>query len=538
MERAATSPSARRRLGTTVDPVAPDIRDRENELRTDHLTANIGQRSVRGGAVMFTAQAVKLLAQFGSVVVLVRLLPPAAFGLIAMTTALYAVLEPLRDFGLSAATIQNPDLTHSQTSTLFWVNAAAGTLLAGGLFAASPLIAEYYHQPQLVAVTRWIAAGFMLTGLSAQHWALLRRQMRFTAVATLETSAELISFAVAIGLAMAGAGYWALVAQRLVGPTLIAPGCWLLCRWRPSRPVFAPGAAALLRFGSSIAGTSMIAMFARSIDQVLIGWIWGPASLGFYDRATKLFVSPLTNILVPLYSIGMPALSRLTVDEDRYRRAFGEILEKLAMVTMPAAAVVVATADWTTEMLFGPKWAAAAPLVGWFALIIGYQPSVDTCPLLYMTQMRSGELLRASAIDAVLRIAAVGCTLPYGANAVAAALAISGLLVRAPVSFWLATRCGPVGHAQICRALLPSALAGCSVAAAIWILRRAALPADVSVVLGLVCALLIALVSAGSVFLVVPKSRRALFDILGVGKILFRAGYATPRAERAAGVVA
>jgi len=502
-------------------PATADQSAHHHELRTDHLLTDIGRRSLRGGAVMFSAQAIKILAQFGAVVVLVRLLPPAAFGLIAMTAALYAVLDPLRDLGLSAATIQKPDLAHAEISALFWVNFVAGTLLAGALFLAAPLVAMFYHQPQLTAVTRWIALGFVLNGFCAQHWALLRRQMRFTAVATLETSAEILSFAVAIALALAGASYWALVVQRLVGPSLIAPGCWILCRWRPGRPAWAPGVGSLLGFGGSLAGTSLMALVSRSIDQMAVGWFWGPSVLGLYDRATKLLISPLNNIMLPLYSIGMPTLSRLTTDEQRYRRAFGEILEKLAMVTMPAAAGIMATAYWTTEILFGPRWIAAAPLVAWFALVAAYQPSLDACALLYMTQMRPRELLRAGMIDAALRILAIALALPYGATAVAAALAISGLVVRAPVTLWLASRRGPVGLSQISGTLLPSVLAACGVAGAICALRLVVLPHDTGAEPGMLAAVPTGILAAILVFWLVPRSRQALIGFCGAGRLLW-----------------
>jgi PST family polysaccharide transporter len=493
----------------------------DHELRTDHLLTDIGQRTLRGGAIMFSAQAIKVLAQFGAVVVLVRLLPPAAFGLIAMTAALYAVLDPLRDLGLSAATIQKADLAHAEISTLFWINFGAGTSLAVVLFLAAPLVAAFYHQPELIAVTRWIALGFVLNGFVAQHWALLRRQMRFTAVATLETSAEILSFAVAITLALAGAGYWALVIQRLVGPSLIAPGCWILCRWRPSRPAWAPGVGSLLGFGGSLAGASLMALFSRSIDQMAIGWFWGPSVLGLYDRATKLLISPLNNIMLPLYSIGMPTLSRLTIDEQRYRRAFGEILEKLAMITMPAAAGIMATAYWTTEILFGQRWIAAAPLVAWFALVAAYQPVMDACALLFMTQMRPGELVRAGAIDASLRVLVIACSLHFGATTVAAALALSGLVARAPVMFWLASRRGPVGLAEIYGALVPSVLAACVVASAIGALRAFVLPHDTGAEAGMLVAVPTGILAATAVFWLLPRSRLALIRFCGAGKLLW-----------------
>lgn len=504
-----------------AEAVSDEEHEHQHELRTDHLLSNIGQRSLRGGVVMYGAQAVKVLAQFGSVVVLVRLLPPAAFGLIAMTAALYAVLDPLRDLGLSAATIQKPDLAHAEISTLFWCNLAAGTTLALALVLCAPLVADFYHEPELTAVTRWVALGLLLNGFCSQHWALLRRQMRFGAVAALETSAELLGLAVALALALGGAGYWALVAQRLVGPTVVAPGCWILCRWRPSRPAFAPGAAALLGFGSSLAGTSLIALVSRSIDMVLIGWFWGATPLGFYDRANKLLISPLNNIMMPLYSIGMPTLSRLVGDEIRYRRAFGEMIEKLAMITMPGAAAVVATSDWTTAVLFGSPWKAAAPLVAWLALIAGSQPVMDTCALLYMTQMRPRELLRAGMVDAALRVLVIACSLPYGVEAVAAVLGVSGLVVRAPVMFWLAARRGPVALSQVWGAIMPSILAACSVVAAVCVLRRFVLAPDIAPLEGLAAAVPTALLTTLVVFWLVPKSRQALHGLVGAGKLLW-----------------
>src|SRR5262249_6507016 len=159
-------------------------------------------------------------------------LPPQAFGLLAMVASLGVMLDLVKEFGLSAATIQRQEISQAQVSALFWINAGGGLLLAAGLFVAAPLLAAFYAQPELEAVTRWLALGFLMSGLTVQHWALLRRQMRFAAIAGLETSADVAAFAVAIGLAFAGAGYWALVAQRLVMPGLLLVGSWAVCRWR------------------------------------------------------------------------------------------------------------------------------------------------------------------------------------------------------------------------------------------------------------------------------------------------------------------
>src|SRR5258708_19168191 len=226
-------PNWRPKLVVAAEPAGPAGRPRprvvatsyEQELQTDHLIDDIGRRSVRGGAWTFAAQAVKVFAQFGAVVILARWLPPAAVGLVAMVVAMNMVLDPLKELGLSSATIQRTDITHREVSTLFWVNTGVGAFIALSLWLAAPVIAHFYGQSELVPVTRWLALGFLIGGLGAQHWALLRRQMRFGEVAVLEAAAEIAGFGIAIALALGGAGYLAPVAQPLGSPAFLVARC-------------------------------------------------------------------------------------------------------------------------------------------------------------------------------------------------------------------------------------------------------------------------------------------------------------------------
>ncbi|MEA2807194.1 MAG: hypothetical protein QOJ17_1335, partial [Rhodospirillaceae bacterium] len=443
----------------------------EAALATDHLIEDIGRRSRRGGSILLAAQGIRVLGQVATLVVLARLLPPSAFGLLAMVASLGAILDLVKEFGLSAATIQKPGISHAQVSALFWINTAAGALLGVGLMLAAPLLASFYGQPELEAVAEWLALGFVLSGLTVQHWALLRRQMRFSAIAGLETAADIAAFAVAIALALAGKGYWALVAQRLVAPGLLLVGSWALCRWRPARPAPAGGLLDLLRFGASVTASGLAMALARSVDQVLIGWLWGPAVLGLYERTTRLVLLPINTINAPVYAAGMPALSRLLDRPERYRSMFRQIMQKLALLTMPVFAIAAVLADWLVRILLGTAWAPAAPLVALFSVSAGYLPLLLALSLLYMTQGRSGEMLRASLIDAALCVAAILAGLPWGVTGVAASIAVVGLLVRLPVALWLATRCGPVAMDHVLTAVAPAACAAVVAAAATSALR-------------------------------------------------------------------
>lgn len=449
------------------------------ELATGHLDEDLGRRSRRGGALLLGSQAVRVVGQLATLVVLARLLPPQAFGLLAMVAAVGVVLDFLKELGLSSATIQKADLTQGQVSALFWTNAAAGLLLAGALVLAAPVLAHFYGQSELADVTRWLALGFALSGLTVQHWALLRRQMRFTAIASLETAADYAGFAAAIAVALAGEGYWALVVQRLVSPAVLLVGSWSVCRWRPDRPARAEGVGALLRYGLSVTGAGIATALSRSFDQILIGWLWGPVTLGLYERTSRLLMLPLNTINAPVYAAGMPAMSRLVDQPDRYRRMFGQIVQKLGLLTMPVFAVTAVVADWVVEILLGSAWREAVPLAALFSVSATFLPVLMSMGLLYLTQARTGEMLRATLADAALCLLAIVAGLPWGAVGVAASLAIAGLVVRTPVAFWLATRRGPVRQRDVWRAVAP-ALAAATAAAAAALAVRVVVPREIS----------------------------------------------------------
>ncbi|MGH6977445.1 MAG: oligosaccharide flippase family protein [Stellaceae bacterium] len=166
----------------------------------------------------------------------------------------------------------------------------AGLGVAAGLLMIplAPLLAWFYGEPALVGVTLWLAVGCVLSGLSTQHLAVLRRQMRFTALAMILMWSEIIGMAVAVIAAFAGADYWALVAQRLVWALCLVVGAWLFCSWRPGRHAGFQRVRGLLRFGGHITGPNLVSTFVRNLDQMLIGWYWGSTQLPMQYRSSSI----------------------------------------------------------------------------------------------------------------------------------------------------------------------------------------------------------------------------------------------------------
>jgi PST family polysaccharide transporter len=334
----------------------------------------------------------------------------------------------------------------------------------------------------------------------------------------METTADVVSYGVAIALAVAGAGYWALVVQRLLSPAVVLVAAWTVCRWRPARPAPTAGVAPLVGYGASVTGSQLSVALARSVDQIMIGWLWGPVVLGLYERTTRLLLVPINTINAPVYATAMPALSRLLEQPARYRSMFCQVLQKLGLLTMPVFALAAVIPDWVVQILFGPSWLQATPLVALFSISATSLPVLMALSLLYLSQARTTELLRATLIDSALTVVSILVGLQWGVVGVAASLALVGVLVRTPLAFWLAARRGPVGVGAVWRAVAPPISIAVAVALVVGSLRIVT-PAPTLVALAAVAATALAVMVLG--LFAWPETRREIREILAHRRLSF-----------------
>ncbi len=482
-------------------------------FETGHLDGQIVSRSMRGGVVTLVSQALKVLIQFVAIVILARLLAPADFGLFAMIAAFLAIFELVKDLGLSTATIQRSSLTHRQVSTLFWLNGTLGIGIALLTAAAAPLFAWLYGEPALLHIVPVVAVSFLFTGFAAQHLALLRRQMRFTAVALVQFVSEAAALGLAVAAALAGLGFWALVVQRLLWAAMMMAGGWALCRWRPGRPGPFAEVRALVVFGANATGAMTLGALAGNLDKIVIGWYWGSGPLGLFERAQKLLHQPIQNLNIPLATVALPALSRLAGTPAAYRDAYLAVIRRLSMLMAPLAAVMVAAAEPIVALVLGAQWTAVAPALAWMAVSLIYMPAAYALGWLYMSQDRTPEMLRAGAVNGALAALAVLAGVPFGIVGVAAAATLSLILVRGPVMFWFAGRRGPVSILDLYRVLGTPTLATLAGTAAVVAFREAIPMENASPLLVVAVAGLVAASAALVVYAMLPDSRRVLASL-------------------------
>jgi O-antigen/teichoic acid export membrane protein len=327
----------------------------------------------------------EMLIRFASIVILARLLVPEDFGLVAMVAALTGILDSFRDLGLSAATVQRPEITHAQVSNLFWVNTGVGVVMMLAVATLSPLIADFYNDGRLVAISIALSLSFPLSGLGVQHEALMGRQLRQGEIATIRLLANLLSTGLAFALALSTMGYWALVWREVARSALITGGVWVRCRWVPGSPQRGAGTSAMIRFGGELSATGLLTGLISNVDKLLIGRFYGAAPLGMYRQAQQLLVAPIDQLNGPIMGIAQPALSALQADPPRYRRYYEKIVFLVAVLTLPMGLFVGVYADEVTLILLGPEWREAAVFVCIFGILAMMRPAIATSALVLVT---------------------------------------------------------------------------------------------------------------------------------------------------------
>ena len=491
-----------------MNPKAPP--DQAQFLRTDYLAADLRARSVRNGAVTVVSTEIRFVVQMASTMMLSRLLTPEDFGLVAMVTAITGFLSVFKDMGLATATIQCDDLTHCQLSTLFWVNAGINILFMVATVAIAPLLAMFYGEPRLFWITIVTGLGFLLGGLTVQHQALLRRQMRFTVLASIDTASLAVGVTLAVITAWLGAGYWALVLSSLGMALTTVPAVWLACRWRPGLPRW-ENMAGLLRFGGHLTIVEILMYLGSNIDNSLIGRFYGPGALGQYSRAYSLLLFPLQLIASPLASVAMPALSRLRHEPARFRKALLSMQQIIALIMIPLAAFMIATADWLIRIVLGPQWEDAAQLFAILGLAALTESLGNAGYCLLTAQGRTDRLLQWAMVATIATVLGIFAGLPWGPHGVAIGYATTSLLIRTPLMFWIAGSVSSVRTSDFYRTMLPFLFASIILLAGLaWFRRQVAITDPV---LGLLGALVVAAPIYLGLLWVFPSGRQAVLDL-------------------------
>ena len=445
-------------------------RDSATGDHSHYDASQVRRQSVRGGSITLLSQAVSVALHLTSAIVLARLLGPEEFGTIAMVTAITAFAGVFRDLGLSSSTIQSAQLTHRQFNALYWINVAAGATISAIVAILSPTVAWFYDRPELFEVTLALSLNFVIGSFGTQPGALQIRQMRFGRHAIATVSGSILTLVVATMMAIQGFSYWALVFGSLAGTALTSSLHNALCEWAPGFATRGSGVRKMLGFGTHVTAFGVVNYFARNLDNILIGRMWGAESLGLYSRAYQLLMVPITNLRGPIRSVAFPAMSRLQNQPDEFRRYYRDVVSVLAFLSMPVTSFIFVASDPIIGLVLGNGWIGVVPLFSVLALVAFIQPCASTAGLVCLSLGLGRRLLMIGATGALITAVGFMIGVKWGPLGVAISYAVTTYLALVPIMVW--TYHGtPLRLVDFFRSIQNPLLASIVAGGLVWMLR-------------------------------------------------------------------
>jgi O-antigen/teichoic acid export membrane protein len=424
------------------------------------------------------AQIAMQITRVAVALVVARLLTPADYGIAALTLVFASLVLIFSDLALGAALVQRKTLTEDDRSTAFWLTAACGALFTVIGVALSGSVASLYRQPDTQPLFAVLSLSFLITALGATQQALLLRDMNYRRLELLTVVGAMAGAPVAIGLAIAGAGPWAIIAQQLAVALVTTVLMWRGSAWKPQLRFSSRSLRDLWSFSGFVVGHRVLFYAHANADRFIIGRFIGPAALGVYAIAYNVMLQPAARIGGPLQRILGPAFSRMQDEPERIAAAWAQVVRLLAAVSVPALAGLMVVAPEFVTVALGDKWASAAPIIqilAWVGILTALQ-SINTDVL--MARDRTSLLFRFSLAFVPVHIVAFAIGAHWGVIGVAAAYAISSTLVE-PWLTVLAARALGVSPLIFVRAVSGVFQAGAVMVGALFVARMAMFDAGI-----------------------------------------------------------
>lgn len=414
------------------------------------------------------AQVATQLSRLAVSVVLARLLTPQEFGVVAAAMVIMVVAWQLTDLGTAAVIIQRDVVDEALVSSLFWFNLAfGGALSALTVLAAQPL-ADGLGQPQAAPAIRVLAAVSLLGAIGNMHHALLRRTMQFGRLATITIANAAVNSLLGIGLAIAGAGIWALVIGTVAGVATSTIAAWWFHPWRPT-PVFSVRRLReVARFSIHFFWSNSLAVVFDQLDKVIISRMLGGAPLGTYSVAQRTVLSPVQAVSGAVSTVSFSAFARGQDEPEKLRSGASRAAGVVALVLLPTMVGLAVLAEQAVAVVYGPQWDAAVPVVRVLGPVAAVQALATITASVMLAKGRSDWLYRWTLVNCLVAAAAMAVGAQWGLVGVSLALA-AVVAVLKPFEMRMALGLIDMRLSAYAHTLLPHALITTAMALTAWL---------------------------------------------------------------------
>lgn len=388
-------------------------------------------------------------------IILARLLMPSDYGTVALVMVFLTILQVFADSGFGVALIQKKDADDVDFSSVFYINVAIGCLLYAIMWGMAPLIASFYQMPDLVALVRVMSLVLLINSLRNVQQAYVSKHMIFKRFFYATLGASIVSAVVGISMAYLGFGVWALVAQQLTNNAIGTAILWFTVKWRPKLICSLERLKGLFSFGWKMLSSALLDTGYQQLWQLIIGKLYSPADLAFFNQGQKFPNLIVTNINASIDSILLPTMASEQDHRERVRDMTRRAIKTSIFIMAPMMMVLAFSSTNVVTLVLTEKWLPCVPFLCIFCINYMFWP-VHTANLNAINALgRSDIFLKLEIIKKVVGLSVLFFTMQYGVMTMAYGMLLTDMLSQI-INSWPNRKLLGYGYLHQLRDLLPS----------------------------------------------------------------------------------
>ncbi len=420
----------------------------DNQIKTKTLSNMIWRFAERCGA-----QGVAFIIS----IVLARLLDPDVYGTVALLTVFTTILNVFVDSGLGNALIQKKDADELDFSTVFIVNMGLCIVLYVILFMASPLIADFYGDPELTPLMRVLGLTLVIAGIKNIQQAYVSRHLMFRKFFFSTLGGTLVAAVAGIALAYNGFGAWALVGQQVVNAAIDTCILYITVRWRPHLEFSWARFKGLFSFGWKLLASSLLDTVYNDIRQLIIGKFYSSSDLAYYNQGKKFPNFIVTNINNAFDSVLLPVMSQVQDEKARVKAMTRRSIKTSTYIMAPLMMGLAFTATPVVKLILTDKWLACVPYLRIFCINYMFYP-IHTANLNAIKAMgRSDLFLKLEIAKKCFGTLTIIVAIFFGPLAMAYSMLLSSVISQI-INSWPNRKLMNYGYLEQLKDILPGIL--------------------------------------------------------------------------------
>ena len=366
--------------------------------------------------------------QFIVQIALARLLLPKDFGAIAIITVFISLAQVFVQSGFSSALIQNKDVNEVDFSSVFYLSLAVAMLLYVVIYFSAPYVATFYTQPILVPVLRVLSITLIIGAFNSIQNAFVARNMLFKRLFLSSLGSITISGIIGIITAYNGWGVWALILQQLTSHLMATAILFITVKWRPQLLFSFERVKVLFAYGSKLLASALIDTFYRDLRTLIIGRMYTPEMLGFYNRGQQFPNVIISNIDGSIQSVLLPTLSAHQDNIKKVKEMMRRAIVTSTFFIFPMMIGMAIVAEPLVKIVLTEKWLPTVPFLQLFCITYALMP-IHTANLQAINAMgRSDIFLRLEIIKKIIGLLILGISLNFDVYAIALGQVFNGII--------------------------------------------------------------------------------------------------------------